>query len=162
NIGTTLTTIALARVFAEHSQAVMVDLAFVSPNLDLISDEPGAPGMANLVQGTAEFGEIITRDIHSRAHVVAAGRADPQAPPVIGSQMLATAIDALAENYNYVVIDAGARSDVSLASLQRIAPRIVLVAGDTMNETITTMRDEMIAIGFTNVTVIIGPPPPLQ
>ena len=45
-----------------------------SPNVDVISDEPNAPGIADLVRGTASFGDIITRDRFSRLHLVAAGQ----------------------------------------------------------------------------------------
>ena len=161
NVGTTLTAIALARALASDAHVVMVDLAFVSPNLDLISDEPGAPGIANLVQGNAEFGDIITRDIDSRAHIVAAGRTDPDAPAVMDSHMLVSALDALAENYDYVVVDAGARSDASMASLQRLVTRIVLVAGDSPYDDWAMMRDQMLALGFAEVDVMHGPPPAL-
>jgi polysaccharide biosynthesis transport protein len=68
NVGTTLTAIALARALARTARVVLVDLAFASPNVDVISNDPAAPGMAELVRGMASFGDIITRDRSSRAH----------------------------------------------------------------------------------------------
>ena len=74
NVGTTLTAIALARTLSRTSRVVLVDLAFASPNIDVISNDPAAPGIAELVRGTASFGDIITRDRVSRLHLVAAGQ----------------------------------------------------------------------------------------
>src|SRR5205807_7867537 len=72
-VGTTLSAIALARLLARSARVILVDLSFASPNIDVISNDPSAPGMADLVRGTASFGDIITRDRGSRLHLVAAG-----------------------------------------------------------------------------------------
>ncbi len=72
-VGTTLTAIALARSLARSARVVLVDLAFNSPNIDVISNNPSAPGISDLVRGTASFSDIITKDKFSRAHLVAAG-----------------------------------------------------------------------------------------
>ncbi len=162
NIGTTLTTIALARALSHHARVVMIDLAFASPNLDLISDEPGAPGIADLVRGQVSFGEIITRDLASRAHVVAAGRPGSDTPAMIGSPMLVSAFDALSQSYDHLIIDVGSRSEVSLASLLQLTPQAVMVAGDVADNDIAALRDQMHEIGFAEVIVLTGPPPPLD
>ena len=141
---------------------VLVDLAFASPNIEVISSDPSAPGIADLVRGAASFGDIITRDQVSRAHVVAAGVAGEDAPGVIGSHMLAAALDALAQSYDYLVIDAGSQSDIALAPIVRLAPRAVMVAGDAPDSAIATLRDEMLTAGFTDVAVMTGAPPPLE
>ena len=100
-----------------------------SPNIDVISDDPDAPGIADLVRGAASFGDIITRDRFSRAHLVAAGQVGGDAEALINSQMLAAAVDALAQSYDYLVIDAGAQSETALAPIVAMAPRAVLVGG---------------------------------
>ena len=53
----------------------LVDLAFGAPNLSTIASDPAAPGIAELVRGAASFGQIITRDRHSRVHLIMAGLA---------------------------------------------------------------------------------------
>ena len=40
----------------------LVDLALGSPNLSVIAADPDAPGIAELAQGSASFGQVITRD----------------------------------------------------------------------------------------------------
>src|ERR1019366_2207504 len=60
NVGTTYAAISLARALANDANVVLVDLAFGAPNLSIISTDPKAPGIAELVRGTASFGDIIT------------------------------------------------------------------------------------------------------
>src|SRR2546430_33943 len=79
NIGTTSTAIALARALAEEGRVVLIDLALGAPNVSAISNEPGAPGIAELVRGAASFKHIITRDRFSRVHLVAAGHVPAEA-----------------------------------------------------------------------------------
>ena len=73
NVGTTYAAISLARTLAQDANVVLVDMAFGSPNLSIISDDPEAPGIAELVRGNATFGDIITRDQYSAVHLVATG-----------------------------------------------------------------------------------------
>ena len=44
-----------------------------APNLSVISTDPNAPGVAELVGGAASFGDIITRDQFSNVHLIATG-----------------------------------------------------------------------------------------
>ena len=113
NVGTTYAAIMLARALAHEANVVLVDLAFSSPNLSVISTEPNAPGIAELVRGTASFGDVITRDQYSRVHLVAAGNVGSDIAPLASSPMLATVIEALSHSYEHVVIDMGSASDVA-------------------------------------------------
>ena len=119
NVGTTFAAITLARALAKDGNVVLVDLAFGAPNLSVISTDPNAPGIAELVRGTASFGDIITRDQYSRVHLVATGNVGNDAAALAASPMLATVIEALVRSYDHVVIDAGAASEVAV---ERFAP----------------------------------------
>ena len=111
------TAIALARALAQHARVVLVDLAFDSPNIDVISNDPSAPGIAELVRGAASFGDIITRDEFSRVHLVAAGQVGGDAGALLRvPRCLLSAVDALAQSYDYLVVDAGAQSEIAIAS----------------------------------------------
>src|SRR6202035_4090320 len=74
NVGTTVTAITLARSLARRGRVVLVDLALGNPDFAVIASEPSAPGIAELIRGTASFGEVITRDRDSHVHLVMAGR----------------------------------------------------------------------------------------
>jgi MinD-like ATPase involved in chromosome partitioning or flagellar assembly len=160
-VGTTTTAIALARSIASNARAVLVDLALTSPNIDVISDEPNAPGMAELMHGEASFGDIITKDRFSRLHLVAAGKVG-DARELIESQMLQAAIGALAQSYDFVVLDAGAQTETSIAAIVAMAPRAVLVGGNTPPADLDAMADQMRSAGFADVSVLTGPPPSLD
>ena len=119
NAGTTYAAITLARALAGDTNVVLVDLAFGAPNLSVISTDPNAAGIAELVRGTAGFGDIITRDQFSQVHLVATGNVGADGPALAASPMLQTVIDALAQSYDHVVIDAGSAAD---APVERFAP----------------------------------------
>jgi Mrp family chromosome partitioning ATPase len=162
NTGTTLTAIALARTLARTARVVLVDLAFSSPNIDVISNDPAAPGMAELVRGQASFGDVITRDRGSRAHLVTAGQVGGDAANLLQSQMLWAAIGALSQSYDHLVLDAGAQPEIALASVAATAPYAVLVAGDTAANALTALAGQLRSAGFSQVAVLSGPPPVLE
>jgi succinoglycan biosynthesis transport protein ExoP len=162
NTGTTLTAIALARTLARTSRVVLVDLAFSSPNIDVISNDPNAPGMAELVRGQASFGDVITRDRGSRAHLVSAGQVGGDAAGLLQSQMLWAAIGALSQSYDHLVLDAGAQSEIALQSVAATAPYAVLVGGDTAATALGAIAGQLRSAGFAQVAVLSGPPPALE
>lgn len=158
NVGTTHTAIALGRALAKENRAVLVDMALDAPNISIISTDPNAPGIADLVRGRASFGEIITRDRFSRLHLVAVGQAGSDGPAIVVSQRLAATIDALARAYDHVVIDAGALPETAIERLARLTPRAVLVATNVTNPATMAARDRLIAAGFADVAVLLGRP----
>lgn len=160
--GTTLTAIALARALSQSARVVLADLSFASPNLDVISAEPGAPGIADLVRGEASFETIITRDRVSPAHVVAAGQVGGQAAHLLESQMLWAALDALGQSYDYLVIDCGSQTETALGPIASVAPTAVLVGGATPAASLAALAGQMQSAGFAAVMTTSGPPPALD
>jgi uncharacterized protein involved in exopolysaccharide biosynthesis/Mrp family chromosome partitioning ATPase len=158
DVGTTFAAIALGRALAKEASAILVDLALGSPNISIISSDPSAPGIGDLVQGRASFGQIITRDRFSRLQLVAVGQAGPDAAAIFGSQRLTATLDALGRAYDHVVIDAGALPELAAERLAGLAPRVVLVAADLSNPDIATARDRLLAAGFADVAVLSGRP----
>jgi succinoglycan biosynthesis transport protein ExoP len=162
DVGTTLTAIALARSIARSARVVLVDLAFASPNVHVISSDPAAPGIAELVRGQASFGDIITRDQVSRAHLVAAGQVGNDTAGLFQSQMLWGAVGALSQSYEYLVIDGGAQSEIALAPFAAAASYAILVGGETPADALAVLAGQMQAAGFAEVAVLTGPPPALE
>jgi uncharacterized protein involved in exopolysaccharide biosynthesis/Mrp family chromosome partitioning ATPase len=156
NAGTTYAAISLARALAKETNVVLVDLAFGAPNLSVISTDPQAPGLAELIRGTASFGDIITRDQYSRVHLVATGNLGNDAAALAASPMLATVIEALVRSYDRVVIDAGSAPDVAVERFAQLAPRAVLVAADPAAPATRAARERLIAAGFADVTLLAG------
>jgi uncharacterized protein involved in exopolysaccharide biosynthesis/Mrp family chromosome partitioning ATPase len=156
NAGTTFAAIMLARTLAKEASVVLVDLAFGAPNLSVISTDPKAPGIAELVRGTASFGDIITSDQHSPVHLIATGDVAGDGPALVASPMLATVIEALVRSYDHVVLDVGSAAEGEMERLAPLAPRAVLVAADPAQPTTRAARERLVHAGFANVTVLAG------
>lgn len=157
NVGTTFSAITLARALAEDSSVVLVDLAFGAPNLSVISTDPDAPGIADLVRGAAvSFGDIITRDQYSNVHLVATGNVAGDGEALMASPMLAAVIDALAQSYEHVVMDLGSAADVYVEPFAALASRAVLVTGDAANPSARAAHDQLQMAGFANISVCAG------
>lgn len=156
NAGTTFAAITLARALAKEANVVLVDFAFGAPNLSVISTDPNAPGVAELVRGTASFGDIITRDQYSNVHLIATGNVGNDGVLLAASPMLDTVIAALAQSYNHVVIDAGSAADVAVERFAPLAQRAVLVAADPDNPATRAARERMMMAGFADVMLLAG------
>ena len=156
NVGTTFAAITLARALAANGSVVLVDMAFGAPNLSVISTDPNAPGIAELVRGTASFGDIITRDQYSRVHLVATGNVGNDAAVLAASPMLATVIEALARSYDHVVIDAGSAADVAVERFAPLAQHAVLVTSDPGNPSTRAASERLMRAGVADVAVLPG------
>ncbi len=162
NVGTTFTAVGLGRALVQQgARTVLVDLSLAAPNIAVMSTDPDAPGISELVGGSAHFGDIVTRDRFSRLHLVAAGRrpADPAA--VLASPRLAMTLEALATTYDHVLVDAGAIGDGSVDTMARLAPRAVLVATDLSHPDTRAARERLIGAGFFEVTILLGKTAPV-
>jgi succinoglycan biosynthesis transport protein ExoP len=156
NVGTTYAAITLARALAKDANVVLVDLAFGAPNLAVISTDPDAPGMAELIRGTASFGDIITRDQFTNVHLVAAGNVGEDGDALAASPMLATVIEALVQSYDYVVIDAGSAAEAAVEHFAPLAQRAVLVTADPANPAARAVHNRLMMAGFADVTLLAG------
>ena len=156
NAGTTYAAISLARALAKEANVVLVDLAFGAPNLSVISTDPDAPGIAELVRGTASFGDIITRDQFSNVHLVATGNVGHDGAALAASPMLSTVIEALVQTYNHVVIDVGSAADVAVERFAPLAQRAVLVAADPANPSTRAARERLMMAGIADVSLLSG------
>jgi Mrp family chromosome partitioning ATPase len=150
--------IALARTLAEKARVVVVDLMFEPPGLSAIAVDRDAPGIGDLVAGSASFGQIITRDRYSAAHLVMAGAATRPAHAILNSRQFSLAIEALAHSYNHVVINAGGLGDLPMEHLAPLAPRAALVADESGNVVTVSAQEQLHDAGFRNVTVLPGAP----
>jgi Mrp family chromosome partitioning ATPase len=158
SVGTTLASITLARALALEAKAVLVDLALGAPNLGVISMDPAAPGIADVVRGAASYGEIITRDRLSRLHLVAAGRVGADGAAIIASQRLTMMLEALARSYDHVIIDAGAVTEAAVERLLRLAPCAVLIGSDLKSPETKAARERLAGAGYTDIAVFDGAP----
>jgi succinoglycan biosynthesis transport protein ExoP len=162
SVNSNATAIVLTRALARGARAVLVNLAAHATDVAEISHDPAAPGIVDLVHGTASFGEIITRDKFSRAHLIGAGRREADAETLSESPFLPAAFGALAQSYDYLVINAGVLAGAGVSALAAMAQRAVLVGGELPQAAIDARAAELRAAGFVEVAVLTGPPPRLD
>ncbi len=157
NVGTTYSAITLSRELAQGGgSVVLVDLAFQAPNLSVISTEPEAPGIAELVHGKASFSDIIACDQYSSVHLVASGEVNDEADALATSPMLGTAIGALAHSYDHVVMDLGSAADTAIERFAPLCSRLVLVTDDASRPSTRAVRERLRAAGFGEISVLVG------
>jgi succinoglycan biosynthesis transport protein ExoP len=156
HVGTTASAVTLARALAQDSSVVLIDLAFGSPNLSVLSKDPNAPGIAELVRGVASFGDIITRDRYSNVHLIATGEVGSDGAVLAVSPMLATVVEALVRSYDHVVIDAGSAADGWAEHFAGLADRAVLVTDNPADPATRATADRLAKAGFGDVAVLMG------
>jgi uncharacterized protein involved in exopolysaccharide biosynthesis len=155
----TLTALTLARLLSRHAKVVLVDLSATSPTLEAVSNDPTAPGLAELMLGEASFGQVITKDKLSAVHMVSAGRAGADRS-LLQSPRLTMALDALLRVYDHVLLDAGSAVDLP-AGLLTSQARAVVVSDPSMgNEARALMSEQLKAVGFSDVTMLSKPSAP--
>jgi polysaccharide biosynthesis transport protein len=151
--GITLTALTLSRLIARNRAVVLVDLSGSSPAVAAVSVDPAAPGLAELMLGEASFSEVITKDRLSRVHLVKAGRAGFDRA-LLHSPRLAVAIDALLRVYDYVLLDAGAASDLPAELLATHSHAVVVPDPSMTPEARSSFCDRLREVGFSAVTML--------
>ena len=156
NIGTSFAAIMLARALAHDARVVLIDLALGAPNLAVISTDPDAPGIVELVAGTANVSDVIMKDKMSSVHVIGAGRRVKSPSAVFNSSRLAVTIEALAQSYDHVVIDGGAVAEVAADRFAQLAQTGVMVVADPNHRQANAARQRLQDAGFVEVTMLVA------
>jgi Mrp family chromosome partitioning ATPase len=152
----TLTTLTLARLLARSARVVVIDLAGSSPTAAAVSVDPNTPGLAELMQGTASFAEVITRDKLSRLNLVNAGRPGFDRA-LLQSPRLTLAIDAMLRVYEHVLLDAGTASDLPAELLTANARAVVVPDASMAQDARKVMCDQLRVVGFSEVDMLSEP-----
>ncbi|MGA7959982.1 MAG: hypothetical protein WCA26_23320, partial [Xanthobacteraceae bacterium] len=155
-INTGQTAIKLARLLADDSRVVLVGLASGDTEIRGISNEPLAPGLAELAAGAATFGSIITKDKFSPLHLIAAGHGLVDRVGVLAAPGVVTSFNALARAYDHVVVDAGEAAGAEIERISEIAPNAVLITDMLSSASTTSARDRLRASGFGDVRILVG------
>ncbi|WP_322517196.1 exopolysaccharide transport family protein [Rhodopseudomonas palustris] len=149
----TATALTLARRLARGTKVVLVDLSESSAMLKAASSDPAAPGLAELMQGEASFGQVITRDRSSALHLVSAGRPGFDRN-LLQSPRLIVALNALLRVYDHVLLDAGTAADLPAELLTAQARAVVVPAADMPADARMKMVEQLEAVGFSEATMV--------
>ncbi|MGZ3409721.1 MAG: GumC family protein [Xanthobacteraceae bacterium] len=151
-----LAALTFARALCKDRRVVLVSLPVASAaavsGLSVMSSDPAAPGLADVIRGARSIGEAITRDRLSSLHLVAAGTPGSDGGALIQSPTFMTAIEALARSYDFLVLDAGGVPESLLARVALLAPRIVVVAPVPKDGAARGEDQRLAAAGFKDVT----------
>jgi succinoglycan biosynthesis transport protein ExoP len=156
NIGTSFAAITLARTLARDARVVLIDLALGAPNLAVISTDPRAPGIVELVAGTARVADVIMRDQMSPVHLIAAGQRVDSPSAVLNASRLAVTVEALGETYDHVVLDGGAVPEIPAQRFAQLAETAVLVVSDPAHRQAAAARKRLEAAGFAEITMLVA------
>lgn len=153
----TLTALTLARQLSRSAKVVMVDLTMTSPMLAAVSNDPAAPGLSDLMQASASFSQIITKDRLSGLHLVGAGRHPDRA--LLQFPRLGLAIDALMRAYDHVVLDTGTAADLPTTLITGNAHAVIIPDPAITLAARVKMREQLMDSGFEDATILSAAAP---
>jgi uncharacterized protein involved in exopolysaccharide biosynthesis len=156
---TTGAAITFARALADEARVVLVGLGAGDAEIEAISGNPSAAGLAELAQGAASFADIITKDKYSALHLIVSGRAPADRGALLSASGMAKNFGALAATYGHVVIDGGAIGSPDfgqdMAALAEIAPHALLLVETLSSAATADAHDRLLEAGFGHVTIIV-------
>ena len=104
--GKTTMVVSLARMLASVGQKVIVvDCDLRRPVVHEIFGLSSEPGLIECLSGDAALEEVIQTDQYSGADLVSAGTPVAHSSNHLGSQSMMKVLDALAQRYDFVIID---------------------------------------------------------
>ncbi|MEQ9144925.1 MAG: polysaccharide biosynthesis tyrosine autokinase [Parvibaculaceae bacterium] len=96
----------LARLMAQSGyRVILIDADLRRPRVNRTLGLHPTWGLAELLEGRAEFERLVTRDHSSPLHILQAGGQVTNPTSLLGSSRMSWLIYALMQNYDYVVID---------------------------------------------------------
>jgi polysaccharide biosynthesis transport protein len=151
--------IKFARALAREARVVLVGLGSGDAAITGIAAEPYAPGLSELVAGSASFTDIITRDRFSGLNLILSGRAPASRGSLLKEQTLAQSFTALSAAYAHVVIDAGVLNGGAAEAVANFAPHAILLVETIADPAVVQAHSRLLQAGFAHVTIFIADPP---
>jgi succinoglycan biosynthesis transport protein ExoP len=148
--------IKFARALAHEARVVLVGLGSGDAAIKEISSDPSAPGLAELADGEASIGDIITKDRMSGLNLIVSGRAPAAPGEVLAAPGMSKNFKALAYTYGHVVIDAGVVNGADMASIATLASHAILLVETLSNLGTDKARERLEDAGFDDVTILVA------
>jgi len=151
--------IKFARALAREARVVLVGLGSGDGAITEIAAEPYAPGLSELLAGTASFTDIITRDRSSGLNLILSGRTQAGRSSLLKEKSLAQSFTALSAAYAHVVIDVGVLNGGAAEAVADFAPHAILLVETIADEAVVQAHSRLLQAGFAHVTIFIAGPP---
>lgn len=151
--GKTTSSINLAASLASAGgRVVLIDADLRRPSMlrhfNLSVDN--VPGLVDVLTGQAAVQDVVLSDILKRISVIASGRVPPNPAELLGSVEMASLIDQLANDFDYVLIDSPPVLPVTDAMiLSRFVDGVVLVVkgANTPRKVVRDAKDRLQSVG---------------
>lgn len=152
--GKSITSINLAISLSKNgSKVILVDCDLRLPTVARKLRIEQKPGLTNLLFGMNKMHEVINHH-SSGIDVIPSGDLPPNPSEVLGSQNMKTAIDHLAQHYDYVILDTPPVSVVSDAViLSKYASGVMLVVR-TGRTTLENVKDAVDTLKLANANIL--------
>ncbi|MBG0562634.1 polysaccharide biosynthesis tyrosine autokinase [Actinoplanes aureus] len=127
--GTTAVTCGLAIAMAETgARVVLVDANMRHPGVGRYLALEGAPGLAEVLAGTARVPDVLQNSLNGRVTVLPAGQHAPDPGEILASPRLGATVRTLTERFDVVLVDGPALHGVADATvLSRVTDSALLV-----------------------------------
>ena len=124
-----LAIMAIGRALASKGEKVIaLDVAPPGSGFEAVSQLPPAPGLTDLVAGTADFTKVVGRDTASNLHVIRLGQYPSVESQAQLATKLATIVEALRGIYGFVLLHVGEAQSAS-APLVAASDVAIIMAG---------------------------------
>lgn len=159
--GKTTSSVNLAASLASAGgRVVLVDADLRRPSVTKhFGLDSGLPGLVEVITGQRQVSEVYIRDIIRRVTVIPAGRIPPNPAELLGSLEMASLIDQLSREFDYVIIDSPPVLPVTdSVILSRYVDGVVLVikGASTPRRVVTDARNRLRAVGANILGAILN------
>ncbi|MEU4420125.1 polysaccharide biosynthesis tyrosine autokinase [Actinoplanes sp. NPDC024001] len=140
--GTTAVTCGLAIAMAETgARVVLVDANMRHPGMGRFLAMEGAPGLAEVLSGTARMTDVLQTSLNGRVTVLPAGEHAPDPGEILASPRLNATVRTLTERFDVVLVDGPALHGVADATvLSRVTDSALLVVRANRTRTADVQR----------------------
>ena len=151
--------LALARTLSQtRKRVVLVDIARMGAFLGGLCGVAQGPGLSDLVSGATEFTKVIARDTRSTTHVLRFGLDHSENAAVLIHERLSAVLDALAQTYDYCVVNLGEAIEETPVYLHKCDAALVMAPSSRLTEASDAV-ETLLSTGLkTAHLVLIGQP----
>ena len=104
--GKSITLVNLAISIAEAGDKVLlIDADLRRPALSRLLVEKATPGLSGILAGMEDWDEAIRKDIYPNLDVLFSGETPPNPSELLGSEKMEELIEAMAQRYDYILVD---------------------------------------------------------
>lgn len=150
-------TVMLARTLANAGRTVLlVDMTATGCPTLLMAEEAALPGITDLLDGKAAFGDIIHNDRLSEVHIVPGGNADHQRA-MRAADRLAIVVGALCDAYDTVLVEFGQADVATVARLAgSLSAELVLSIPEPEEKAVESLLASLEKHDFTDILLMSG------